>query len=426
MTLIQDNFSGGTLTGLGPNWTLGRGGTSEGSGWLRNSTGQAYTGSSDTLIATHNTPPGGTDQFAEITLGSTGASMGVLVCATAPTGAQDTAVGGYLARHNGNSVVIAKLAQAVIASTALVTATHTRVAGQKLRLVRSGTDLVAYIDRVEVARATDTDRSGGLVGMRAGGTGGATADDFAAGNMADMATLDGGTAPGGGGTTPPPTTTTPTPTSSAAWRGLVISPAGELILAGEVCHRIVADMWGLGPYTPPATLTSPSGTLELASGGGGVLTMATAASSASRAALQLAQQVDTSTCAAVRIDVEHSRFLNSSPPAKLELYAGNATAGAALEQLPGDEVAYLRNASQRTATAEGHLGATATLRRRLGLIVSFATKEAWSVDGPQVTGYRDCTVGWQDGNVDVGVAATATTATTVNLRFARLTITTYL
>lgn len=226
---------------------------------------------------------------------------------------------------------------------------------------------------------------------------------------------------------PPPVSQSPT---GNAWRGLVINRAGEMILSGELLHRLQHDAYAPGGVLAPPPWLTVAGDASQKEGEGGYLALK--ATSAAPASLTVTPAVFTTAVVAVKIELDHFRFGAKDPggtvagEARFALTAGDATKGATGGQATGDAFASLANNGAKTDALMSHMGNDAGRRRRVGLLVNFATKEAWLLDGDQITGYRDCTAGWGAGAAPVSVTVSTTGGTPVEIRFSRLTITTYL
>lgn len=186
MTLFYSDFSTASSTGL-PGFDILTGDTTGKYGF--NDTGSVA--NTDTTSTSYAFPTGlsnTADQFAQVTLvNNLGSSSGLFLRYQS-----DTA--HYIARHNGTNIAIIAV-NATGVTTSLANANKTRVAGDKMRFVASGTVLSVYINDfttpvVTYDTASDAAKyTGPRAGIRSAGNTGVQYDDFYAGNASDISQI---------------------------------------------------------------------------------------------------------------------------------------------------------------------------------------------------------------------------------------------
>jgi hypothetical protein len=172
---FTDAFDRAAASDLGPDWYVSPGFVTSGSE-------TAVVSGAAVVLALRVVAPDTADQSMKVTLvNNSGTSTGVLTRA-AQSGAANNTVRGYLSRHTGSELAILRC-NADGSFTSLVSASHTRVAGQTLELRSRGNQHTAYINGAPIITVLDsTWLDGGTVGMRAF-TNGTTLDNAEGGDL---------------------------------------------------------------------------------------------------------------------------------------------------------------------------------------------------------------------------------------------------
>lgn len=237
--------------------------------------------STSAFVAQGSTAANSNDQFAQVTMVTLVASVGVLARIT-------DAANGYYAfrRATGTTMSLYKFPVGGSLATFGTAATYTQVAGDVLRIECEGTTIRGYVNGTLLCTATDSSIDGSAghgVGIRVGANAsGMLFDDFSAGTISSSSgvTVTPPAATGSGLAAPPTVSAAATVTAVAA-TGSALAPA-PAVTAGVVVAVVVGTASALAS---PPTVSAAAAVAAVVATGSAVSSLPTIAGSASAGAV---------------------------------------------------------------------------------------------------------------------------------------------